>query len=406
MSHYGLLGEKLGHSYSPQIYAMLGDYEYRLYEKSEHEVDDFIRHGDWDGLNVTIPYKIRAYRLCDMLTDRAIAIGSVNTIVKKDGRIYGDNTDAYGFDLMIEKSKIDVSGKKVLVLGSGGASLAVRYVLEQKGADSIIAISRSGSDNYDNISKHSDASIIVNTTPVGMYPNNDKTPVDLGIFDSLDGVLDIIYNPQSTRLTMQAEELGIKYMSGLYMLVAQAAGSYESFTGVKTDTHVIDDIMSRLSMQMKNIVLVGMPGSGKSTLALKLGQHLHREVVDCDSEIEKEAGNIPDIFARYGEELFRGMETDVLARICSQSARVIATGGGAVTRDENYAHMHQNGIIVWVRRNLDELPIDGRPISQQNDISELYAKRESLYRKFADIEIENDGDIDAVVVKLIQDLES
>ena len=400
----GLLGEHLGHSYSPQIHALLGRYEYKLYEKSPNEVEDFIKNGEWDGINVTIPYKKVAASLCDELSDTARKLGSANTLVRRNGKIYGYNTDYNGFMSMVEHSGISVCGKKAIVLGSGGASVTVCAVLEALGAD-VTVISRSGEDNYSNISKHANAEIIVNTTPVGMYPKNGESAVDLSDFPNCKGVFDLIYNPLRTKLILQAEELGIPHKSGLHMLVAQAKKSSELFRNTELDDELIEYIEARLSRELRNIILIGMPGSGKSAVAQVLTRKVGREVIEADAEIERLAGiTIPEIFASGGEGKFRAIETKVLAEAGKQSGKIISTGGGCVTIPENYPLLHQNGVIIRIKRDVAALPTDGRPISQSSDMTELAQKREPMYRRFADFEVNNDGNLSDTVEEIIEKL--
>lgn len=400
----GLLGEHLGHSYSPQIHALLGPYEYKLYEKSPDEVEDFIKNGEWDGINVTIPYKKVAASLCDELSDTARKLGSANTLVRRNGKIYGYNTDYNGFMSMVEHSGISVCGKKAIVLGSGGASVTVCAVLETLGAD-VTVISRSGEDNYSNISKHANAEIIVNTTPVGMYPKNGESAVDLSDFPNCKGVFDLIYNPLRTKLILQAEELGIPHKSGLHMLVAQAKKSSELFGDTELDDELIEYIEARLSRELRNIILIGMPGSGKSAVAQVLSRKVGREVIEADAEIERLAGmTIPEIFASGGEGKFRSIETKVLAEAGKQSGKIISTGGGCVTIPENYPLLHQNGVIIRIKRDVAALPTDGRPISQSSDMTELAQKREPMYRRFADFEVNNDGNLSDTVEEIIEKL--
>lgn len=400
----GLLGQKLGHSYSPAIHGMLAGYDYRLFEREPEQLEDFLKNGPWDGINVTIPYKKAVLPYCAELSDTARRIGSVNTIVRRaDGRLYGDNTDAYGFESLIRKNGMDVRGKKALVLGSGGASVMAVAVLKALGAESVTVISRSGEDNYDNLDKHADARIIANTTPVGMYPNNGQAAVDLRRFPRCEGVLDVVYNPARTALLLQAEKLGIPRAGGLYMLVAQAKRSCELFTGGAVPDSEIDRIETVLSGQMKNIVLVGMPSSGKSTLAAALGEKLGRPVYESDALIEREAGmDIPAIFARYGEDHFRSLETEILSRLGKLSGAVISTGGGCVTREENYDLLHQNGTILWLQRGTDKLDKTGRPISLKSDLNALYQKREPLYRRFADAAVDNNGSVEAALAQILE----
>ena len=403
----GLLGQKLGHSYSPAIHGMLAGYDYQLFEREPEQLEDFLKNGDWDGINVTIPYKKAVLPYCAELSDTARRIGSVNTIVRRpDGSLYGDNTDAYGFESLVGKSGIDVRGKKALVLGSGGASVTVVAVLKLLGAASVTVISRGGEDNYDNLDKHADARIIANTTPVGMYPNNGQAAVDLAQFPQCEGVLDVVYNPARTALLLQAEKLGIPCAGGLYMLVAQAKRSSELFTGSSIPDSEIGRIEKVLSGQMKNIVLVGMPSSGKSTLAAALGEKLGRPVYEADALIEQEADmDIPAIFARYGEGHFRALETEILSRLGKLSGAVISTGGGCVTREENYDLLHQNGTIVWLQRGTEKLDKTGRPLSLKNDLNEMYQKREPMYRRFADAAVDNNGSVKATLEQILEVLQ-
>lgn len=403
----GLLGQKLGHSYSPAIHGMLAGYDYQLFEREPEQLEDFLKNGDWDGINVTIPYKKAVLPYCAELSDTARRIGSVNTIVRRpDGSLYGDNTDAYGFESLVKKSGIQVQGKKALVLGSGGASVTVVAVLKLLGAESVTVISRGGEDNYDNLDKHADARIIANTTPVGMYPNNGQAVVDLAQFPQCEGVLDVVYNPARTALLLQAEKLGIPCAGGLYMLVAQAKRSSELFTGSSIPDSEIGRIEKVLSGQMKNIVLVGMPSSGKSTLAAALGEKLGRPVYEADALIEQEAGmDIPAIFAQYGEGHFRALETELLSRLGKLSGAVISTGGGCVTREENYDLLHQNGTIVWIQRGTEKLDKTGRPLSLKNDLNEMYQKREPMYRRFADAAVDNNGSVEATLAQILEVLQ-
>lgn len=400
----GLVGEKLGHSYSPAIHAALADYEYKLYELSREQLPEFIKNGDWNGLNVTIPYKKTVLPLCDELSERARRIGSVNTLVRRtDGSIYGDNTDAYGFEALVRRSGIEIEGKKALVLGSGGASVAIIAVLEDLKAGSITVISRGGEDNYDNISRHADADVIVNTTPVGMYPNTGVAAVDLRAFPKCSGVLDVIYNPARTALLLQAESLNIPCASGLYMLVAQAKRSSELFCDAQYDDSVIERITNELRREMQNIVIIGMPGSGKSTVAAALGERLSRRVYEADELIAERAGmSIPKIFAAEGEGGFRARETEVLSELGKLSGAVISTGGGCVTREENYPPLHQNGTIICLERDIEKLPKDGRPISQRSDLRELYERRLPMYRAFADAMVDNNGALEETLRQICE----
>ena len=398
----GLLGRTLGHSYSPQIHAHLGTYDYQLFEKEPEDVATFLRSGAFTGLNVTIPYKKAVIEFCDELTPIAKNLGAVNTIVKRqDGTLLGHNTDYFGFKSMVERSGLRVANKNVLVLGSGGASNTAVAVLEDLGA-SVIVISRSGPDNYDNIQRHKDASLIVNATPVGMYPNTEASPVDLSVFSKLEGVFDLIYNPAHTALLQAAEKRNIIAENGLWMLVAQAKESAEYFTGKKIPNNLIQEIYKALKFQMENIVLIGMPGSGKSTIGKIIATQLNRAFCDLDEEIVKHAGcSIPEIFEKQGEEVFRKYETEVISDICMKSGLVIATGGGCVTKERNYPLLHQNGTIVWIKRDINELPTDGRPLSQVNKLREMYSIRRPLYEAFSDISINNNCDVEKIASCMI-----
>lgn len=402
----GLLGRKLGHSYSPQIHSYLGDYPYTLFEREPEEVPDFVLHGDYTGMNVTIPYKKDVIPYLDELSPAARKMASVNTIVRrKDGTLFGHNTDYFGFTSMVLRSGIQVSGKKVLVLGSGGTSNTAVKALTDLGA-TVIIISRSGENNYANLHLHDDASVIVNTTPVGMYPKTGVSPVDLKQLPKLEGVLDVIYNPARTQLLLDAEKMGLPCENGLWMLVAQAKEAAEYFTDAPISDDVIAKIHRKLSSQMQNIVLIGMPGCGKSTVASALAAKLGRKAVDADAEIVRMAGkSIPDIFAQDGEEVFRAWETNVLAELGKQSGLIIATGGGCVTQNRNYPLLHQNGNVFWLHRDISLLPTEGRPLSQQNKLTDLYAARKPLYDRFSDCFIDNNGSLEETVSAIIAYLE-
>ena len=402
----GLLGRKLGHSYSPQIHGLLGDYSYALFEKEPEQLTAFLKDGDFTGINVTIPYKKDVIPYLDALSPAAQKIGSVNTIVRRaDGSLFGHNSDYFGFVSLVKHSGIAVEGKKVLVLGSGGTSNMVVTALRDLGAAPVV-ISRSGENNYGNLHLHSDASVIVNATPVGMYPNTGVSPIDLSRFPKLDGVLDVIYNPAKTQLLLDAESLGIPHENGLWMLVAQAKEASEYFTGKKLSDDMIARIHHKLSRQMKNIVLIGMPGCGKSTIGTLLAETLGRTFVDADAQIVQMAGkSIPEIFAQDGEEIFREWETMALEHLGKQSGLVIATGGGCVTRQGNYPALHQNGSIVWLERDLSLLPTDGRPLSQSNRLEEMYAVRKPLYEAFADVRVANTGSPENTVTEILSKLE-
>ena len=392
----GLLGRKLGHSYSPQIHAHLGDYPYTLFEKEPEEIEDFLKTGDFTGINVTVPYKKTVIPYLDQLTEMAQKMGAVNTIIRRSGKLIGHNTDPFGFLTMLEDSGLQVSGKKVLVLGSGGASNTAVAVLKDLGAQ-VVIISRSGENNYENLDLHRDAAVIVNCTPVGMYPNAGISPIDLDLFPHLEGVLDMIYNPARTKLLLDGEKRGLVAVNGLLMLVAQAKESAEWFLGQK----ISEDKM--LKRQMENIILIGMPGSGKSTVGAILAQKTGKRLVDADTYLVEKAGkSIPDIFAEGGEAAFRTLETEVLNELGKCSGLILATGGGCVTREENYPLLHQNGRIFCLNRDLEKLPTDGRPLSQATGLSEMYRIRKPLYDRFADHQINNNGSPEAAAEEILK----
>lgn len=401
----GLLGEHLSHSFSPQIHAHLGAYPYKLYEVRPEDLCAFLKDTPFTGINVTIPYKKSVIPFCDKLTPTAALLGAVNTVIRQpNGTLLGHNTDYQGFRSMVEHSGLSVTGKKVLVLGSGGASATVVAVLKELGATPVV-ISRTGENNYSNLYNHRDAAVIVNTTPVGMYPHNGSSPVELDTFPVLEGVLDLIYNPHKTALLIQAEARKLITENGLWMLIAQAKESAEYFTGTKIDDRIIHSIYSQLMRQTENIVLIGMPGCGKSTVGKLLAEKLQQEFMDADAVIESETGlSIPTIFAQGGEMAFRKVETHVLEKLGKRSGKIIATGGGCVTVPENYNLLHQNGLIIWLKRDIDILPTEGRPLSSKNTLHTLYKAREPLYKQFCDITVDNNGQPEHTVSMILSAL--
>ena len=400
----GLIGEKLGHSFSPAIHGKLADYEYKLYELSPEQVGPFLEKKEYDGLNVTIPYKKTVIPYCDELTDAARSIGSVNTIVKRpDGTLLGHNTDYDGFMWLLKNAGAQVKGKKAVVLGTGGASVTVQAALRTLGASPVIVVSRSGEDNYENISRHSDAKILVNATPVGMYPKTGVSPVDLDTFTALEGVFDVVYNPAKTQLLLEAEKRGIPCANGLGMLVAQAKAACERFTGKPIDDEKVYTIKAEMERNTRNLMLIGMPGSGKSTVGAALAESLGRKLVDVDERIVELAGcSIPEIFEKEGEEGFRRIEHQALCQVSKESGLVIATGGGVVTRPENMDPMRQNSLIVWLLRDTALLPRDGRPLSQTNSLTEMFKVREPLYRAAADCVADNNGSLEDTVKQILE----
>ena len=389
---YGLLGERLGHSFSPQIHRDLAGYDYQLLPTPPEAVEDLFARRAFQGLNVTIPYKRTVMPLCDEIDPRAAAIGAVNTVVNRNGRLTGYNTDIDGFLYMARRAGVDMAGKKVVILGSGGTSRTARAAAGELGAREIVTVSRHGEDNYQNLSRHADAQVLVNTTPVGMYPNWGQSPVSLESFPALEGVLDVVYNPLRTALLLQAEERGLPCSCGLPMLVAQAKRAAELFTGQNIDDSRAEAVLHGLRGQLTSIVLIGMPGCGKTTVGRALAGKLGRTFVDLDEEIVRRAGmSIPEIFAREGEAGFRERESALVREFGERTGLVVSTGGGVVTRRENYIPLKQNGLLLHLRRDPAALPTDGRPLSQATAPEELWRRRAPLYAAFADGEIDNNG---------------
>lgn len=388
---YGLLGRTLGHSWSVPIHKALGCADYRLIELEPDALQSFLRREDLGGLNVTMPYKRDVMPFCDVIGEGARAIGSVNTLVRMvDGKLYGYNTDIDGFLYMLRRADVSLSGKKVVILGSGGASLTAQAAAKREGAQEIVVVSRSGPDNYDGLERHAGAQVLVNATPVGMWPNMSGRPVDLSRLPGLEAVLDVIYNPGRTDLLLQAKECGLRRSGGLPMLVAQAVRAEELFFDRTVPAEETEKIVSQLRHDRTNLVLVGMPGCGKTTVGRELAALSGRPLADLDEEIVRKAGrSIPDIFREEGEETFRALESQILTEICAQSGQIIATGGGAVLREGNRAAMRRTGRVYFLRRDLNLLPKNGRPLSQAGSLEEMYRLRRPLYNAAADAVIDN-----------------
>ena len=386
---FGVLGKSLPHTYSPQIHKAFADYEYTVLERTEEQVHALFEGAEGlDGFNVTIPYKKLAASLCTELSDEVRELGAANTIVRlPDGGFKGYNTDVYGFTYMLESAGIEAAGKQCLILGTGGASLAVEYALKKMGAAKIIFCSRSGNINYENVYVlAADVQIVVNATPVGMFPNVDDSPVDLSKFQKLYATADIVYNPSRTRFLQQAQELGVKNAGGLSMLVAQAWEASRIFKGEPAST--INAVIEKLQDQMLNITLVGMPGCGKTTLGKKLAKKLNRTFIDLDIQFKEEYGITPaQVISTKGEDEFRRMETLLAKKILPQSGLVIATGGGIVTRKENWFYLRANSKVCYLERPLEFLlkqDTSNRPLSRSTGIEELYKKRTPLYEQVCD----------------------
>ncbi len=403
-ARYGLLGRSLSHSLSPQIHAAFGEYPYDLIEKPEEALAAFFENPPYAAINVTIPYKKTVMAYCTELDDMARRIGSVNTIRFDKGAVRGYNTDYRGFIYMLERADITVRGKKVLVLGNGGASATVQCVLEDLKAAEVVVISRSGENHYGNLDRHADAQVIVNTTPVGMFPETAAAPVSLEGFPACEAVADLIYNPLRTRLLAEAEERGLKTANGLAMLVAQGHRASEIFFDKPLDKGLIEDCLHRVERRFRNIVLVGMPGCGKSTQAQLLARALGRNAVDTDAYVEQAVGKpIPQIFEEMGEAAFRQYEAEAVQELGKGSGNVIATGGGAILTVENRAALRQNGIVVFLERDTEKLARAGRPLSRDAEaVRQLYAKRLPLYRAVADVTVSVCGTPEETCTRILE----
>ena len=396
---FGVLGKSLPHTYSPRIHKSFANYEYTILERTEDEVRAIFEGKEkLEGFNVTIPYKKLTCNLCKELSDEAQAIGAVNTVVAlPDGGFKGYNTDVYGFVYMLRQAKIDVTDKNCLVLGTGGASAAINYALKQLGAARIDFCSRTGEINYENVyTAQSDAQIIVNTTPVGMFPNIDDSAIDLSRFLKLYAAADIVYNPSRTRFLQQAEQLGVKHAGGLYMLVAQAykasivfkGGKFSLESSGKEEVELIERVTKSLESEMMNITLVGMPGSGKSRIGKKLADTLNRQFIDLDDAFTEEYGVTPaEVIKTKGEGAFRTMETELAKKVLPRSGLVIATGGGIVTRSENSFYLRANSKVIYIKRPLETLKkqnVTNRPVSKSTGIEKLFEQRSPLYEAVCD----------------------
>ncbi len=393
MKRFGLLGERLGHSLSPQIHGYFGDYPYELIEKPREALADFFASPSFRAINVTIPYKKEVMPFCDELSETAARIGSVNTIRFDEDAVRGYNTDYDGFRYLLESNRIPVAGRKVLVLGSGGSSVTACCVLRDMAAREVVVISRTGENHYGNLERHADADVIVNTTPVGMFPNNLNAPVYLADFPVCKAVVDIIYNPLKTQLLLDAEQRGLIAVNGLAMLVAQGRRAAEIFHNHAIDDAVVQRTVCDMQRRFCNVVLVGMPGCGKSTIGRLLSQALGKPLVDTDTLVEQAAGMpIPALMEAQGEAAFRAAESAAVAQAGAALGQVIATGGGAVLRAENRQALRQNGVVVFLERELSKLATHGRPLSKGGAaLSELYEQRLPLYRETADYCVTVDG---------------
>ena len=405
---YGLIGERLGHSFSKDVHSMLADYEYEIKEIPRDELDAFMRSADFSAINVTIPYKEQVIPYLSYISDEARLIGSVNTIVNRGGKLYGYNTDFFGMTSLIDKLGITLKGKKTVILGTGGTSKTAFAVAKSLGADPIVTVSRvkkDGAVDYEELLKnHTDARVIINTTPVGMYPDNFSSPVNISHFKELEGVIDAIYNPIRTRLVSDALERGVKAEGGLYMLVAQAVYASEIFFNTKYPEEKLKSIFNGIIRSKENIVLIGMPASGKTTVANLLADALERNAFDTDKMIVDACGKgIPEIFASEGEAIFREYESEQINKVSVENNAVIATGGGAILKSENVKALKQNGILFFLDRPYEKLvPTSDRPLASDTEaIKKRYEERYEIYVSSADVVIDADDTPTNIVKKII-----
>lgn len=405
---YGLLGEHLPHSFSKEIHERIADYQYSLIELSRDELDTFLTKKAFNAVNVTIPYKEAVLPYLDEIDDSAKTIGAVNTIVNKDGRLFGYNTDFGGMRALIRHMNASLQGKKVLILGTGGTSKTALAAARSLNAKEVFRVSRTGRENsltYEEVYEHhTDAEVIINTTPCGMYPKIFDMPIRLGEFQNPETVIDAVYNPLSSMLVATARERGVNASGGLFMLVAQAVLAAEHFMNKKLDTEKITrEIYDEIYFSKKNIVFIGMPGSGKSTVGKAVAARLHREFIDTDERIVEQAGAITEIFRSHGEKTFRDIETDVIRSLSGVTGKVISTGGGAILRQENVRAMRLNGTLFFLDRPLEDLiPTDDRPLADEKEkIISLYRNRYPLYRAAADTIVSNNASLETVTQRVI-----
>ncbi len=407
---YGCIGEKLSHSFSKEIHARLASYEYELCPIERDRVADFMTSRDFCAINVTIPYKETVIPFLDEISDTAKKIGAVNTIVNRDGKLYGYNTDYFGMMSLVRKVGIDPTGKKVLILGSGGTSKTALCVFKNMGARVVLRVSRNPVQDMIDYecakSEHSDAEIIVNTTPVGMFPNIEGAPVDLDDFPAVLGVIDAVYNPLCTTLICQAKEKGILAEGGLYMLVAQAVRAVEIFLDTEIPSEKTFEVYKEVFRARENIVLVGMASCGKSTLGKMLSKSMGREFIDTDAEIiSREKRDIKTIFDTDGEAYFRRVEAEVVKSVSAKTGVVIATGGGVPLNSQSVSHLRKNGRIYFISRPLELLtPTKDRPLSSDfSSLEKRFFERLPIYKSVCEVEIINDGDKNTAVDKIRED---
>lgn len=403
-----LIGERLGHSYSKLIHDSFGLYSYELVSLPKEKLSDFMREGEFDAFNVTIPYKRDVMPYCSYISPEAEHIGSVNTVVRTPDGLHGFNTDYFGFKAMADRAGISFKGKNIVILGNGGTSLTARAVAADGGAEKICIVSRSGEYNYENLERLADCDVLINTTPVGMYPKNGASAVTLDSFPGCGAVLDVIYNPLRTELILQAQERNIKCSGGLYMLVSQAAQSAGYFCGAEIPQQKVEEVFRSLTLSVQNIVLVGMPGCGKTTVARELAALTGRRIADTDEMVEASAGmSIPEIFEKYGEQHFRKLESEAVCSAAKEKGLIISTGGGAVLREENVHALKGNGRIYHLLRSLDELALDGRPLSRDRAaLKKMLKERSPIYASCADTQIDNNLTPEQTAEKILGEFES
>lgn len=405
---YGLIGEKLGHSFSKDIHERIADYTFDLIPLSKEEFKTFMEKKEFTALNVTIPYKKDVIPYLDEMDEHAKAIGAVNTIVNRDGKLKGYNTDFTGFLYMVKKHNVHMEGKKVLFIGNGGASAAIQAVVQHESAGSMVIVDvvpGNGAISYDEMfSSHLDAEIIINTSPIGMYPRIGNAPIDISMFHKCEAVLDVIYNPILTRLCFEAQEMDIKRVNGLEMLIAQAKQSVEFFLDKSIDDQIIDDIYQDMLRERCNIVLIGMPSAGKTTIGKMLENRMQKEFIDLDDIIIEKAGkSIPEIFEESGEAGFRAIETEAAIEVSKLNNKIIATGGGTIKHKVNMDYLRQNGITIFIDRDVDKLISSdpNRPLSKSTDaLEKMHAERLPLYQKYAAYVAVNNSDIESTVTEI------
>ena len=406
---FGLLGRTLGHSFSPRIHSALGNTNYELFEREPSQLQEFFADPELQGINITIPYKVNALEACDVVDPRAERIGCVNTMVRKDGKWHGYNTDYDGFVFTLQHAGINVAGKECIILGDGASSATVHVALEDLGAKNIVHLSRKTAPFYgDAPNYYETAQIIINCTPIGMYPHNPANLIDITQFSKLEGVVDLIYNPRRTILLLQAEMMEIPHCDGLPFLVAQGVEAANHFQGESFGTKEIEQILRDMRREKENIILIGMPGVGKTTVGKALGEEMGRTCVDVDHELEKEIGDISTYITEQGEPAFREKEAEMIAKFGTQTGLIISTGGGCVTVPKNFAHLRQNGRIYQLTQPVENLSTSGRVLSSGGieRLRELEATRTPMYESFAQCIVEHNRNAPETVATILKDFEA